>query len=462
MTILLPSRYEDLNQAYKGRLVPNPALIEMVNKAHKAMKISGGIRFLPIYGESGSGKSSASRELSTHMPDVVCLILSRSEIENLNNLKTYVKHQHEIHNDKLLVFIIDQFEENVQGSEKIPTQFVEKLSLLDRGELRSISAIFIWLTTSTSFRKHLVDATSRNKRILLSDSFNITGPEKNNWPQIIEETFSFHNSDEHLSDYQIIRNDLSDLAKITATLGECIESVGSKLGENLDSLQNISEYQIILLWPVADSLRSQRVLQFSRPKEGYKLNWDTWYTELNEEDRRTLPLAEFNRTRLYFDFRVIPIRAADLHRLCLKLDDDTITLGPTYLKRFQNTHFYHVISDNWRNYDFNPVRERESQRSTEAREWYETITTKPTLIGKRIAKILCACGLNAEAEKTISTKYSTVRADVYVELEIENKPKKIIELKVYSSENTMPSSIKDQIKVTLRRHAQLANFIPRQ
>lgn len=462
MTIQLPSRYEDLHQAYKGRLVPNPTLIDMINKAHKAMKISGGIRFLPIYGESGSGKSSASRELSTHMPDVICLMLSRTEIENLDELQTYVKHQHELHNDKLLVFIIDQFEENVQGSEKIPTQFVEKLSLLDRGDLRSIPAIFIWLTTNKDFRKLLVDATSRNKRILLSDKFNITGPDKNNWPQIIEETFSFHNSDEHLSDYQIIRNDLIELAKESSTLGECIESVGVNLADNLDSLQNISEYQVILLWPVADSLRSQRILQFSRPKEGYKLNWDAWYTELNDDDRRTLPLSEFNRTRLYFDFRVIPIRAADLHRLCLKLDDDSFSLGPTYLARFQKTHFYHVISGNWKNYEFNPVRERESKRSTEARDWYETITTQPTLIGKRIAKILCACGLKSEPEKTISTTYSTVRADVYVELETDIKPKKIIELKVYSSENTMPSSIKDQIKVTLRRHAQLANFLPRQ
>ena len=65
-------------------------------------------------------------------------------------------------------------------------------------------------------------------------------------------------------------------------------------------------------------------------------------------------------------------------------------------------------------------------------------------------------------EKEISTSHSTVRADVYVETENDTKPKKIVELKAYSAENTMPSTIKEQIKVTLRRHAQLAGFMSRQ
>ena len=223
-----------------------------------------------------------------------------------------------------------------------------------------------------------------------------------------------------------------------------------------------SEYQVILLWPVSDGLRNQRVLQFSIPRDGYRLNWDAWYSELNEDDKRTLPLSEFNRTRLYFDFRIIPIRVADLHRLCLNLDDEEANLGATYLTRFAKTHFYHVVSDNWNNYSYNPARERESQRSQEAQDWYQTVTTQPTKLGKRIAKILSNSGLNSVYEKEISTRYSTVRADIFVTTADETKGKKIIELKAYSSENTMPSTIKEQIKVTLRRHAQLAGFLAKQ
>lgn len=462
MNLNLPSRYEDLSEAYKGRLTPNNALISILDQARKSMLISGGIRFLPIYGESGSGKSSASRELSTHMPDVLCNTLERNEIESQEQLKTKIKNLHAKHPNKLLIFVIDQYEENVQGREKIPTQFVEHLSLLDRGDLSKIPSVFIWLTTSTVFRDSLVEATSRNKRILLEKKFNIEGPTKNNWPQIIEETFSFHNSNTPLSDYGIIREDLIELSHEATTIGECIELVGNELAKHISSLQNISEYQIILIWPVADSLRNQRVIQFSRPREGYKLNWDAWYSELNEDDRRTLPLHEFNRTRLYFDFRVIPIRVADLHRLCLDLDNEDKDLGITYLKRFSETHFYHVISDNWQNYDYNPVRERESKRADEALKWYETVTNQPTKIGKRIAKILRECGLTTFHEKEISTIHSTVHADVYVETNDAIKPKKIIELKAFSTQNTMPSTIKDQIKITLRRHAQLAGFIGRQ
>ncbi len=462
MNINLPSRYEDLNDAYRGRLAPNADLIALIVKASKSMSITGGIRFLPLFGESGSGKSSASRELSTHMPEVVCHELNRDEIESRDSLIEKIKLANDREPEKLLIFVIDQYEENVQGRETIPTQFVESLSLLDRGEFRSIPAIFIWLTTSLEFRNMLVDATSRNQRILLDKSFDIKGPQKPEWAAIIEETFSFHNSEIPLSDYGLIRGDLTKIGVDATTIGECIQLVGDKLGESIEGLQNISEYQVILLWPVGDSLRNQRVLQFSRPREGYRLNWDSWFSELNDDDRRTLPLHEFNRARLYFDFRVIPVRAADLHKLCLDLGDENKVLAETYLGRFSKTHFFHVVSDNWTNYDYNPVRERESQRSEEARQWYETVTRQPTQLGKRIAKILTSCGLNAVHEKEISTSHSTVRADIYVETEDDIKPKKIVELKAYSAANTMPSTIKEQIKVTLRRHAQLAGFLSRQ
>lgn len=163
MQINLPSRYEDLDEAYRGRLVPNPNLIDIVDKASKAMKISGGIRFLPIYGESDSGKSSASRELSTHMPDVLCSVLERDEIELKDHLIEKITSINKKNPEKILIFVIDQYEENVEGREKIPTQFVETLSLIDRGAIRKIPSIFIWLTTSPEFRDFLVDNWVRVK-----------------------------------------------------------------------------------------------------------------------------------------------------------------------------------------------------------------------------------------------------------------------------------------------------------
>lgn len=463
MTVILPSRYEDLDSAYRGRLAPDAGLIRIIDKAFKSITITGGIRFLPLLGESGSGKSSASRELSTHMPDVFCYVLSRKEIESREKLVEKIIKLSEIHSDKLLICVVDQYEENVEGKEKLPTQFIEHLSLIDRGKFGKISIVVIWLTTSMSFKDMLVAATSRNKRILLEYGYVIYGPDKKEWPTIIEETFSFHNSEKPLSDYGIIRNHLIEIGQKSNTIGEAIGRVGYELGENIQGLQNISEYQIILLWPVSDSLRSQRVLQFSKPKDGYRLNWDSWYMELNLEDKGTLPLDQYNRTRLYYDFRIIPLRVADLHKLCIELDNDKKELGDTYLKRFSQTHFFHIISGNWETYDYNPIRERESQRSIDAKNWYETVTTSPTLLGKRIAKIIRACGLKAEYEKEIKTKHSTVIADIFVETKKDKlKPKKIIELKAFSANNTMPSTIKEQIKITMRRHAQLSGFLNRQ
>lgn len=176
--IKLPSRYEDLDSAFRGRLLPNKFLIEQIQKAIKSMQINGGIRFLPIFGISGSGKSCSSIELSTHMPDVKTIILTPREIENRDDLIARIKREKQLAQNKVLIAIIDQFEESVIGKERIPSQFIEHLSILDRNELKDEKCIFLWLTTQKQFQKLLAEATSRNVRILSVKDFEIKGPEK--------------------------------------------------------------------------------------------------------------------------------------------------------------------------------------------------------------------------------------------------------------------------------------------
>lgn len=462
MALRLPSRYEDLDVAYHGRLVPDQKLLALVNRAKKSIDMSGGIRFLPLWGQSGAGKSCAAIEISTHMPTVHTFILSREEIESKELLLKRIHHEAQQQKDKFLVAIIDQFEERVIGKERIPTQFIEHISLLDRAELRNIPTLFIWLTTDKSFQAQLQEATSRNRRILLESDFEVTGPNKNNWPTIIKQTFSFHNAEKCLADYGIIDEDILNLSDRAITLGSAIEQVGNLLLKEEPDIQNLSKFQVILVWPVADSLRNTRVLQFSNPKDGYTLNWDFWFSQLNLEDKAHLPLHEYNKTRLYFDFRIIPIRVADLHKLCTNLEEPAPELAKTYINRFQQTHFFHVVSGNWSEYDYNPVRERESKRATEAEAWYKTVTDKPVLLGKCLAYILTQCGLPSEYEHPIESSYGNVRTDVHTRRPEYDDKELLLELKVFSSENTMPSSIKDAIKTTIRKYAQFAGFIGRQ
>ena len=462
MSLRLPSRYEDLDTAYRGRLIPDQALLELVNRAKKSIDISGGIRFLPIWGQSGAGKSCAAIEIGTHIPLVHTLVLTRDEIESKSLLLDRILLEKKKAHGKFLVVIIDQFEEKVIGKERIPTQFVEHISLLDRAELRDYPTLFIWLTTDKSFQKQLQDATSRNRRILLESDFEVTGPEKSIWPTIIKQTFSFHNAEKALADYGIIDEDIKNIAEDSTTLGAANEQVGNLLLKEEPDMQNLSKYQVILTWPVADGLRNTRVMQFANPRDGYTLNWDYWFSQLNAEDKKQLPLHEFNRARLYFDFRVIPIRVADLHKLCTDLNVESPTLAKTYLHCFKQTHFFHVVSGDWNEYDYNPVRERESNRAAEASEWYKTVTEKPVLLGKRLCYVLSQCGLASKYEYPIQTEFGSVRTDIFTGREKVDDKKLLIELKVFSSENTMPSSIKDAIKTTMRKYAQLAGFLNRQ
>ncbi len=398
------------------------------------------------------------------MPEAHVFQLPRSSVESPTELSGVVAAENrkiEHTSKKLMVAVVDQYEEAAAQKTAVPTSFVEALALLDRGDLRSTRVLFLWLTTSKAFQKDLVDATTRNRRILVKEDFVLVGPSKCEWPDIVEETFRFHN-DKDLSDFELIREDLEQISRETDTIGTTIEQIGLRLAQHVHTLHDLSTYQVIMLWPVTDGQRITRVQQFTDARQGYKLDWNAWYRQLNEDDKRQLPLRELNRARLYFDLRLVPIAAADFHPLCKDLDDDTFVLHKSYLERFRNTHLYSIVNGTWDPSSYKPLRERESDRAEAARIWYEGVTSSPTSLGKRLAKIFRELGLSAEHEQTITSTHGRVRADVLVIRSSAGPQNAIIEMKVFSAANTMPSSICDQVRITLRRHAQFAGFLARQ
>lgn len=461
MSLRLPSRYEDLDIEYRGRLRPDKRLIDTIKQAFKSMEISGGIRFLPIYGRSGSGKTSSTLEIGTHLPQIKVIKLSRGSISDQSILLDEIDKFCRLNEAEKVVAVIDQYEEVAAERAAIPKSFVEYLSLLDRDRSRKDMVLFIWLTTSKDFQNSLQEATSRNRRILTSQSFEISGPLHSEWPSIITETFQVHNQDRNLSDYEIIEDDLEMISKSSDTIGQSIELVGERLSKHIQSLHDISDYQVVMLWPVTDGLRITRIHQYTDPRQGYKLDWGSWYRGLNQDDQRQLPLRELNRARLYFDMRLVPVAAADLHQLCKELDNDRFKLHKTYLERLRNTHFFSIVSGSWNPESYSPLRERESSRADNAREWYESVTRNPIGIGKRIARCLKELSLSADYEQEIRSEYSKIRADILLDRTPTSPPKVIIEIKAYSPENTMPSTICSAVQTTLRRHAQFAGFLKR-
>ncbi len=459
----LPSRYEDLDPAFRGRLRPNAPLIDLVQRSYQSMQVSGGIRFLPIYGQSGTGKSSAALELATHLPEAKVIALSRNAIESRDALEAELRNcRRSMQPSQLLIAVVDQYEEAVAERSGIPTSFVETLSLLDRGDLRNLPVVFLWLTTRKEFQSLLAEATSRNRRILVAADFELVGPPESEWPKIIEETFRFHNQDRDLADYEVLEQDLQQIAAGENSLGYAIEVAGERLFAYTRTLHDLSTYQVLMLWPVSDGLRIQRIQQFTDTRQGYKLDWNAWYRQLNSDDQRQLPLREFNRARLYFDMRLVPISVADLHPLCRNLNDEESTLHRSYLSRFEGTHLYSLISGQWNPDSYSPLRERESKRASAARAWYETVTTNPVGIGRRLARVLTTLGANAVHEQTLESPHGKVRADVLVTRDKVQPANVIIELKAYSAENTMPSTICGAVQTTLKRHAHFAGFLQRQ
>ena len=458
--VTLPSRYEDLDQSFRGRLQPNKNLIAQTQKAFSSMAVSGGVRFLPIFGDSGIGKTSASLELNTHLPDVHVFQATDDEIRDRDALVARLDRERKHNPQKSLVCVVDQYEEDVARREDVPTAFVETISRLDRDRQKAFRVLFLWLTTDKEFQASLENATSRNRRVLLTSGFEIQGPPKEEWPDIIEETFSFHNESRKLSDFDVLRGDIEKTALDANSLGTAIEEVGENLYKDVSVLKDISRNKVIMLWPVTDSTRIARIHQFVDAQRGYKLDWDSWYRELSNEDKASLPLHAYNRARLYYDLRLVPIQAADLKDICRDLDVAKPTVAKSYLGHFKGTHFFSIVSRKWGDTKYSPLKERASKRSEEAKEWYRTVTRDPTKIGRRLAHILSQLGLNAVHEKNLLSAHSKVRADVFIE-DKDNENDFIIEIKAYSPENTRPSSIRDAVRETMKRHAQFAGFLPK-
>lgn len=459
----LPTRYEDLEPTFRAQLRAVPALNSLVQEALNSMKVGGGIRFLPVYGRSGSGKSCAVLEVSTHLPQTRVIKLSKADIQGETLLGTVeAAFATASEHNQLLIAVVDQYEEQAARKDELPKAFIERLSQLDRNELRQKPVLFVWLTTDVAFRDELAGATSRNERLLLRRGFVLEGPPKGEWAAIEEETYRFHNADATLADVGILPADLKQIAAESDTLGQALLKTGEKVLASAPTLQDLSEYRVMMLWPVTDGERIAKVSTFTDARSGYRLDWNSWYQQLSPDDARTLPLQEYNRARLYFDVRLVPIAAADLMDICVRIDDDDYEPNETARSKFGRTHFSYILNNTWNPETYSPMRERESERAEKALKWYEGVTGMPSKIGKRIAKVLTMSGLQAKHEKDIASVHSTVRADVFIEASSKLPKKTIVELKAFSPSNTMPSAIRNQVRETLRRHAQFAGFLSKQ
>ena len=84
-------------------------------------------------------------------------------------------------------------------------------------------------------------------------------PDKASWPEIVQETFAFHNQGQHFADFEVLNSDIDDIADNAATLGRAIEEVGERLAAYTTEAQDMSQFQVVMLWPVTDGLRIARV-----------------------------------------------------------------------------------------------------------------------------------------------------------------------------------------------------------
>jgi hypothetical protein len=454
--IKLPNRYEDLDPAFHGKLVPDRNFIAIVNDAFKSMQMGGGVRFLPVYAPSGTGKSSATFALQRHLQELKVIKLPKSVVLDQATLRTFILDQVAQAADKKPVFVVDNYE---FPTEVVSKSFVELVSEMDRDELRTRPTLFVWISHEAKNMSALVDAAQMNKRLYLTTGFEILGPNRNSdWADVIEETFRFHNNNISLADSGVTRQDIDKIVKSAPSLGEAISVVGGRVKTR--DLRDMSKYRVILLWPFTDGVGLNVIRQFSDPRQGYKLDWSAFEKHFNKKDLEQLPLAELNQARMQFDFRLVPIRAADVQQFCGGNESGSTKVVKSHVENLKKSHFYSVLDDSWQNSVYGPMKTHmESDRSVAASKWYSEATSNPGVIHNRLAAALSYCGFVAKVEEVVDSDHSQVRADVAV---TRDASQVLIELKVFSAANTTASTVRDSIKSTLRKYAQLGGHLQRQ
>lgn len=158
----------------------------------------------------------------------------------------------------------------------------------------------------------------------------------------------------------------------------------------------------------------------------------------------------------------MPISAADLKGICSEIGRESKPVIKSSITRFGQTHLVNLLNSNNPDVSFSPLRERPgSERGHTAVQWYRDMTKNPVGIGREIAKALSKLHFSARHEVSETSPHSSIRADVLVTRP--TRPTKIvIELKAYSPENTRPSDVSSQIRITLTKMARFAGFIQRQ
>jgi hypothetical protein len=69
-------------------------------------------------------------------------------------------------------------------------------------------------------------------------------------------------------------------------------------------------------------------------------------------------------------------------------------------------------------------------------------------------------GFDTRTEAEIKTPFSVVRADILV-TKPQDTRKRLVELKVFSPANTTISGIRDALRTTLKKYAQLSGYLPK-
>lgn len=455
----LPSRFENLDPRFHVHLIPDRPLLNVTRSTIAAMHVAGGVRLLPVYGASGSGKTSAAMQLRSLSTEFQVFALEHDLISQGGLAQAVKREQNRRPGERACVGIIDQYEESVGDRNELVARFVGQLTSLDRSEIVQRPTLILWLTPSKEFQAALVEsAREKNARLVSVDDFILQGPPRAEWAGIIDRTFEFHNAGMSLADVGFVRPQLDDAVDKSDTLGESINRVGEQLVTAFPVSNDLEQYRVIILWPVADTLSLSRVISLSDAREGYSFNWNKWYWELNLRDRAQLPHEALNLTRILVDLRVVPLPVGQMHPSFINLDAPHPALSAGALAPLARSHLAQIVQDRWDPSTYRPMAITSSDTALRAMRWYETVRRRPTDLGQRLALCLRQLGLDAQYESTIDSDFSVVRADVRVR---KHPRSDLIELKAFAPRSTNGSNIRYQIRATLRKYAQLGGLLGR-
>ena len=247
---LLPDRYEGLAAHMNTNdipkiIIPVTSAIERIKELYEEIMSSGRGAFLILKGQSGCGKTTFLRTLPIFMENIeVCTLDNSSPLETAFD-------NFQLQRAGFRVIVIEGRESILDMKNAEVVTIIHKINTFIRSK-DGMNSLIVWPCNNDDIVTQLVETSKVVGGTALLNSqetyFEFSGPPKNDYLRIVEQTIELLNHGKTLLDFGISNEAAKTFLPEIFTIGEYLKIINAKVRENKKFVQQLEVKEKCKLW----------------------------------------------------------------------------------------------------------------------------------------------------------------------------------------------------------------------